>query len=78
MGRAKKPVESGELRDKRNRKSAPVQVDIDLARMIGVISTHDGITQAELISDHLRPFVLTNYARVQRQIGEELDRQNRR
>ncbi len=59
--------------DRSNRKTAPVQVEKDLARMCAVIASHDGITQSELISAHLRPFLLMHYERVQKAIRAELD-----
>lgn len=54
------------------RRTAPIQVDKDLARMIAVIASHDGTTQADVVSAHLRPFVLMHYDRVQKAIEAEL------
>ncbi len=58
--------------DRSGRKSGPIQVEKDLARMAAVIAAHDNITQSELVSDHLRPFLITHYRRVQQAIREEL------
>ncbi len=69
---AKKPEVSAEVGAGRTRKSAPIQVERDLARMAAVIASHDGITQSDLISPHLRPFLLTHYRRVQQAIHAEL------
>lgn len=54
------------------RKTAPIQVDKDLAKMVAVVASHDGTTQAELISSHLRPFVVMHYERVMKAIAQEL------
>lgn len=69
---AKKSEASAENGPGRMRKSAPIQVERDLARMAAVIASHDGITQSDLISPHLRPFLLTHYRRVQQAIRDEL------
>lgn len=68
---AKKKAEDGS--PKRERATAPVQVDKKLARMIAVIATHDGITQSELISPVLRQFVEANYKRAVKEMGTEAD-----
>jgi hypothetical protein len=67
---SKKKSEPGDGRG--GRRTAPVQVDKELARMIAVIASHDGITQADLLNDHLRPFVKMHYERVQQQITKTL------
>lgn len=70
---AKKPTPSGKDVDRKaGRKTAPVQIDKELARMVAVIASHDGITQADLLNDHLRPFVKAHFERVQQQITKTL------
>lgn len=69
---AKKPAVTGKVDDRSGRKTAPIQVDKELARMVAVIASHDGITQAELLRDHLRPFVKMHFERVQQQITKTL------
>lgn len=56
------------------RKSAPVQIDKELAKMAATIAAHDGITLSELLSPVLRQFLLTNYERVQREAAERIKR----
>lgn len=58
--------------DKPERKTAPVQISTDLARMAAVIAAHDDISVGELLNGYLRPFLIDNYKRVQRQIGERV------
>lgn len=68
---AKRPKsETGE--DRSNRKSAPVQVEKDLARKVAVIATHRGISQSALISPVIRKFVEAQYALVSAEIQEEV------
>ena len=59
--------------EERQRRTAAVQIEKDLARMIAVIASHDGITQSDLVSAHLRPFILTHYERVQQAIQKEIE-----
>jgi len=59
---AKKPKAEPEPK-KRERLTAPVQVTGDLAHMVGVVCAHDGVTQAELLSGFLRPYVEEHYRR---------------
>ena len=66
---------SGEADDRSGRRTAPIQVEKDLARMAAVIASHDGITQADLVSPVLRPFLLGQYARVKQAIDNELKSQ---
>lgn len=54
----------------RVRGTAPIQVPADLAKMVGVISKHMGVTQAEVVEPHLRPYVLTVYERVLREMQD--------
>jgi len=70
---AKKPKADPEPK-KRERLTAPVQVTGDLAHMVGVVCAHDGVTQAELLSGFLRPYVEEHYRRVQREIAERVKR----
>jgi CHASE3 domain sensor protein len=69
---AKKPKDEKEKDDRRGRRTAPVQVDKDLARMCAVIASHDGVNQADVLRDVLRPFLEANYKRVQQAIEAEL------
>ena len=59
------PVRSG-------RKTAPIQVEKDLARMAAVVAQFDGITQSELVSPVIRQFLEVEYDRVQKGILKEL------
>jgi len=70
---AKKPkvAESGE--DRSNRKSAPVQVEKDLARKVAVIATHRGISQSALLSPVIRRFVEAQYEIVSGEIQKEVE-----
>jgi hypothetical protein len=61
--------------EKGGRRTAPVQVEKDLARMAAVIASHRGITQADLCSPVLRPFLIAQYRLVQQEIGRELKEQ---
>lgn len=63
--------------DRSNRKTAPIQVDKDLARMAAVIASHRGITQAKLVSPHLRPYLIGLYQEVQEEIAAELEKVDR-
>ncbi len=57
---------------KRERATAPIQVEKDLAKMIGIICQHEEITQAELISEEIRDFVEGRYALVSAAIEQEV------
>ena len=69
---AEKPRKVVKTEDRSGRRTAPVQVEKDLARMAAVIASHDGITQSDLVSPLLRPFLEGEYARVQESIRREL------
>jgi hypothetical protein len=58
------------------RKTAPVQIEKELARMAAVIASHDGITQAELLSPVIRGFLRGQYERVQKEIQERIRQMN--
>lgn len=60
--------------DKPERKTAPVQISTELARMAAVIAAHDDISVGELLSGFLRPYVEEHYRRVQREIAERVKR----
>lgn len=62
-----------EKEDRSGRKSAPVQVKKDLAKMVAIIATHDDVTQADLLDPVLRQWAITNYRRVMREIGKEIE-----
>lgn len=57
--------------EKDGRKSTAVQVEKDLARMVGMICQHRRITQSELLSPVIREFVEAEYAATIRQIQQE-------
>lgn len=70
----KKRAESAESgKDEGGRKTAPIQVRKDLARMAAVIASHDGITQSDLVSPVLESFLLSEYDRVQKEMRRQLD-----
>jgi len=69
---AKKPKAEGSAEDRSNRKSAPIQVEKDLARKVAVIATHRQISQSALISPVIRRFVETQYAIVSGEIQKEV------
>lgn len=71
MAKNQKPVEPDK---KRVRLTAPVQVAGELAYMIGVVCAHDGVTQAELLSGYLKPFVEEHFRRVQAEIAAKVKR----
>lgn len=56
------------------RKSAPVQIEKELARMAAVIAAHDGITMSDLLTPVVRQFIITNYERVLREGQAKADR----
>ncbi len=58
--------------DRSGRKTAPVQIDKELARMLGTIAAHDGKTQAELLTPLIRQWIITNYDRAQKEMGTKL------
>lgn len=68
MPRRKKENPGGEPGEKGGRTTAPIQIEMELARMAAVIASHDGITVSKLMSPVVRQFLLTNYERVQREI----------
>ena len=74
---AERKTKTEKVEDRTGRKTAPVQVAKDLARMAAVVASHDGITQADLISPLLRPFLTAEYKRVQEQIQQELAQKRR-
>lgn len=74
VGKKKSGSAEGEPKP-RVRRTAPIQVSTDLARMAAVVASHDRITQAELLEPLLRPFLLAQYARVRESIDRELDEQ---
>lgn len=50
------------------RKSAPVQIEKELARMAAVIAAHDEKTLSDLLTPVVRQFIISNYERVQKEI----------
>ena len=69
----KKRDEAAEGSKKRTRNTAPIQVDRDLARKVGVICQHrEGLTQAAFISPVIRDYVETHYRIVSAEISQEV------
>jgi hypothetical protein len=65
--------ESGEpAKKKPERKTAPVQIDAELARMAAVIAAHDKKNIADIINPLIRQWLLTNYERVQKEIQQRI------
>jgi hypothetical protein len=60
-------------RPKRARRTAPVQVEKELARMVAVIASHRGISQSDFLSPFIKQYVITNYRQVRGAMGKELD-----
>ncbi len=56
------------------RKSAPIQIEKELARMAAVIAAHDDVTISDLLTPVVRQFIMTNYERVKREIQARIDR----
>ena len=61
-----------EPEDRSGRKTAPVQIDKELARMLGTIAAHEGTTQAALLTPLIRQWIITNYERVRQEMGAKL------
>lgn len=68
----KKPQAKKDSRE--GRKSAPVQIEKELAKMAAVIAAHDGVTLSDLLSPVLKQFLMTNYERVQREAADRIKR----
>lgn len=62
----------GDAPDGKGRKTAPVQVDKDLARMAATIAAHDGRTIADILSPLIKQWIMTNYERVQKEMQDRL------
>jgi hypothetical protein len=58
--------------DRSGRKTAPVQIERGLADMLATIATHERTTQAALLTPLIRQWIITNYARVQQEMGQRL------
>jgi hypothetical protein len=75
MAKKPKAAESGDESpkdDRSNRKSAPIQVEKELARMAAVIASYRGITQSELCSPAIRPFLMAEYRLIQEEMAKGL------
>lgn len=57
----------------KGRKTAPIQVEVQLARWVAIIATHDGITQSELLSPIIKEPITHAYKRVQKEMGKEIE-----
>jgi hypothetical protein len=76
---AKQPKHENKPEPKKgDRRTAAVQVDKDLARMAAVVASYDGITQGDLCSPVLRPFLEAEFARVQEAMRRDVERQKNR
>lgn len=62
-------------RAEQTRNTAAIQVDKDIAQMVRTIASHDGTSQAAVVRGVLRPYVLSQMARVRAEIDENLKRQ---
>jgi predicted transcriptional regulator len=69
---AKRAEKGSEKEDRTNRTSAPIQVDKDLARKLGVICQHKGKSQSVVISPVIRRWIETQYEAVSLEIQEEV------
>lgn len=58
--------------DRSGRKTAPVQIDKDLAHMAAVIASYRGITQSQVCSPALRPHLTAQYRLIQEEMAQEL------
>ena len=67
-----KNAESKDAGRKPARKTASVQIDGDLARMVAVVASHRRISHAELVSPVLRQFLQAQYAIVSAEIQREV------
>lgn len=77
MVRKKPATGANEGKESRGRRTAPIQVEKELARMVAVIASHRGIGQSDVVSAHLRPFLLAQYELVRQEIQRELDEQKK-
>ena len=66
---ARKKPQAGATDDRSGRKTAPIQVEKELARMAAVIAAHRGVTMAEVISPLIRQWLVTNYDMVQKEMA---------
>ena len=57
-------------RDRAGRKSAPVQIEKELARMAAVIAAHDGVTLSDLLTPVLRDAASKNLAQIAHEIAD--------
>lgn len=58
---------------KKARGTAAIQVDKQLAQWVRVIASHDGKSQAAVVRDVLKPFLMTQMKRVRGQIDEGIE-----
>ncbi len=72
--KAEVPANESGPKKKNGRKSAPVQIENELAHMANVIAANDRITLSDLLSPVLRQFLETNFERVNREIEERIRR----
>ncbi len=64
--------------EKKKRPTMPIQVETEIQEMLATIAAHDNKSVSELASPLLRQWVITNYARVQREIAARLREIERR
>lgn len=73
MTKKRESTNSDGGKGKRDRKSAPIQVDKEIARRVAVIATHMGITQSEFVTPYIRQYVNTHYRKVVSEMGDEAE-----
>ncbi len=61
---------------KEGRRTAAVQIELDLARMAAVVASHRGITQSAVVSPVLRDYLTAQYRLVKEEIDRELKDRN--
>lgn len=76
VAKPRQPEPEPERRKGTGRRTAPIQVDRELARMAAVVAAHRGITAGELVNPVLRPYLLAQYKLTQKDITQELDQQS--
>lgn len=58
--------------EQKERPTRPIQIDRELVQMMGVICQHYELTHNEFLADHIRPFIITHYQRVQKEMESKL------
>jgi hypothetical protein len=58
--------------DRSNRKSAPIQIEKDVAKMAAMVATYRSITMSDLCTPVLRPFITMQYRLLQEEMARGL------